>query len=344
MTVGGQDIITNNEENMPHLQLSLAIGDYDRARPLLDGDVRMDGVEIVPLKLDPEEIFFRAFRHAEFDICELSLSSFSVKTAAGDCPYVGVPVFPSRMFRHTSVYIRTDRGIESPADLTGRRVGLAEYQLTANVWARGFLQDDFGVSAEDVTWVRGGIEAPGRIEKIAVKLPEGVKLEDAPEGETLSGMLARGEIDALIGPRMPSCFGPEHNVGWLFPDPRAAAIDYFQRTRIFPIMHILGIRRELVTAHPWLPATALKAFVQAKAVNAAHLADTATTKVTLPFLEEQILEAQRLMGDDYWSYGFHENRHVIEEFLRLHHEQGLSPRRLKPEELFHPTTFETAVI
>lgn len=329
---------------MKNLKLSLAVGDYDRVRPLLDGDVQIDGVDPVCMRLCPEEIFFRAFRHAEFDICELSFSSFAVKTALGECPYVGVPVFPSRAFRHTSIYIRTDRGIRSPADLRGKRVGVPEYQLTANVWARALIEDDFGVAPAEIEWVRGGIETAGRIEKITLNLPPDVRLVDAPEGATLSGMLAAGEIDAIISPRMPSCFGPEHNVGWAFPDTRAAAVDYFQRTRIFPIMHLLGVRRTLVDAHPWLPAALLKAFESSKSLNMQRLADTSATKVTLPFVEEQIFEAQRLMGDDYWSYGLEANRHVLDAFLEQHHKQGLSVRRVQPEELFHPTTFETMVI
>ena len=329
---------------MSKLELSVAVGDYDRVRPLIDGDVAIDGVAPVFLRLAPEEIFFRAFRHTEFDVCELSLSSFTVKTAAGDCPYVGVPVFPSRAFRHTSIYVRKDRGIDAPADLKGRRVGVPEYQLTANVWARALLHDDFGVAPSDVEWVRGGLEEAGRTEKIAIRLPQDVRLSEAPVGATLSGMLAKGEIDALIAPRMPSCFGEARRVGWLFADPRAAAIDYYRRTRIFPIMHIVGVRRELVEAHPWLPATVLKALAESKRVCLARLSDTSATKVTLPFVEEQLQDVKRLLGPDFWPYGYGANRHVLEAFLHHHHRQGLSARRLSPEELFHPSTHETVKV
>ena len=159
---------------MSKLALSIAIGDYDRVRPLVDGSVQIDGVDPVFMLLEPEEIFFRAFRHADFDICELSMSSFTVKTANGDCPYVGVPVFPSRAFRHNSIYIRTDRGIARPEDLKGRRVGVPEYQVTANVWTRAVLEDEYGVKPSDITWVRGGYEQAGRIEKIALNLPPDV--------------------------------------------------------------------------------------------------------------------------------------------------------------------------
>jgi 4,5-dihydroxyphthalate decarboxylase len=326
---------------MAKLSLSVAVRDYDRTRPLTDGSVQIDGVEPIYMSLDPEEIFFRAFRHAEFDICELSMSSFTVKTVQGDNPYVGVPVFVSRAFRHTSFYVRTDR-IHKPADLKGRKVGVPEYQLTANVWARAVLEDEYGVKPSDLHWIRAGLEEAGRPEKIAIKLPADVKLDPAPEGRTLSSMLESGDIDAFIGPRVPSCFERGHpQVGWLFPDPIAAAKDYFKRTRIFPIMHIVGVRREIVARHPWLPAAVLKAFEKAKTIALERLADTSSTKVTLPFVEEQLRGARELMGNDFWSYGVDANRHVLETFLRHHHRQGLSSRLLTVEELFHPTTFET---
>src|SRR5438105_9490275 len=182
---------------MSKLKLSIAIGNYDRVRPLFDGTVQIDGVDPIFMQLPPEEIFFRAFRAQDFDICELSMSSFTVKTAQGDCPYIGVPAFVSRAFRHNSIYVRTDR-IECPADLKGKRVGLPEYQLTACVWARQILEDEHGVKPSDIHWVRGGIEEPGRPEKIDLKLPPGVRLDNAPTGMTISQMLANGDIDGFI--------------------------------------------------------------------------------------------------------------------------------------------------
>ena len=326
---------------MTKLNLSIAVRDYDRVRPLMDGTVQIDGVDPVFLALEPEEIFFRAFRHADFDICELSMSSFTVKTANGDCPYVGVPVFPSRSFRHNSIYVRTDRGIARPEDLKGRRIGVPEYQVTANVWTRALLEDEYGVRPSDVTWVRGGYEQAGRIEKIALDLPPDVRIEDAPDGATISALLADGAIDAVIGPRAPSGFGRHPHIGWLFPDPAAAAAAWFGKTRIFPIMHILGIRRTLAEQHPWLPAAAMKAFEQAKARAVARLGDLAALKVTLPFLDDHLLATRRLMGEDFWSYGLAANRHALGIFLRRHHAEGLSLRALAPEELFHPSTHET---
>ncbi len=326
---------------MAKLRLSVAVGDYDRVRPLVDGAVSIDAVDPQYMLLEPEEIFFRAFRHADFDITELSMSSYSVQTAAGTSPYVAVPVFPSRAFRHTSIYVRTDR-IKSPADLKGKRVGVPEYQLTANVWVRLFLQEDHGVHPADITWIRGGYEQPGRVEKISLSLPPDVRLESVPDGATISGLLASGDLDAVIGPRAPSCFRAGHpHVGYLYPDPQKAAADWFRRTRMFPIMHLLGIRRTLAEAHPWLPYAVMKAFEQSKAVALTKLGDTSATKVTLPFVEEQLQAARALMGEDYWSYGLAPNRHVLECFLRQHHAEGLSSRLLAPEELFHPASLET---
>jgi 4,5-dihydroxyphthalate decarboxylase len=321
---------------MGRLELSVAIGDYDRNRPLISGAVAIDGVDPVFMTLSPEEIFFRAFRTADFDICELSLSSFAVKTAADDCPYVGVPAFVSRAFRHTAIHVRTDR-IKEPKDLKGKKVGVPEYQLTANVWARALLEDDYGVKPSDIHWIRGGIEEPGRPEKIALTLPPGVRLDNAPAGATISGLLANGDIDGFIAPRPPAMSGHPH-IGWLFPDPVAAAKDYFARTGIFPIMHLIGVRRTLVDRHPWLPAAVLKAFTQAKTAALALLSDTSATKVTLPFVEERLAEARELMGDDFWPYGVDANRKTLDAFLDHHHRQGLSPRRLAVEELFHPAT------
>ena len=328
---------------MTKLNLSVAIGNYDRTRALIDGAINIDGVNPVIMTLSPEEIFFRAFRHAEFDICELSLSSHTVKTADGTSAYVGVPAFVSRAFRHTAIYVRRDR-IKVPADLKGKRIGLPEYQLTANVWARGILDDDYGVKPSDVTWVRGGIDEPGRPEKIAIKLPGDVRLENAPPGATISGMLDRGEIDAFMAPRPPSCALTNPNVGWLFPDPTATATDYFKRTGVFPIMHVIGVRKSIADQHPWLPAAVLKAFEQAKAVSLAALSDTSATKVLLPFVEEQLHAARALMGHDYWPYGVAANTKTLDAFVRLHHRQGLSARPVAVAELFHPATLETAKV
>ena len=329
---------------MPKLQLSVALGDYDRTRALLDGNVQIDGVDPVYMTLSPEEIFFRAFRNKEFDISEMSFSSYLVKASQGQDDYVAIPVFLSRAFRHTSIYVRTDV-IKRPEDLKGKRMGIPEYQLTAIVWARALLEDDYGIAPSSVTWVRGGIEEPGRPEKIKLQLPEGIRLENAPEGKTISQMLSDGELDGFIAPRPPAGAASRNpNVGWLFPDPTATAKDYFKRTGIFPIMHVVGIRKPLLEQHPWLANAVYKAFEQAKARALNQLADTSATKVTLPFVEEQLKAAKSLMGEDYWSYGVSPNRKTLEAFVRHHHGQGLSHRLMGVDEIFYPSTYETVKI
>jgi 4,5-dihydroxyphthalate decarboxylase len=326
---------------MSQLQISIAMGDYDRNRALFDRRVQIDGCDPVYMLLSPEEMFFRAMRSRDFDITELSFSSYLVKHAQGDCPYIAVPVFLSRAFRHTSIYVRKDR-IHQPQDLKGKRVGIPEYQLTAIVWARSILQDDYGIHPEDVTWVRGGIDTPGRPEKIKLNLPAGVHVEAAPEGTTISQLLDAGEIDGFIAPRPPSGAALQNpHVGWLFDDPTAVAKDYYRRTGIFPIMHVVGIRKEIAAAHPWLPAAVFKAFNASKAAALELLADTSATKVTLPFVEEQLKAAKDLLGEDFWSYGVQANRNTLQAFLKHHHAQGLSSRLVEVDELFHPSTYET---
>jgi 4,5-dihydroxyphthalate decarboxylase len=323
------------------LQLSVAMGDYDRTRPIVDGRVAIDGVDPTVMLLSPEEMFFRAFRHQAFDVSELSLSSYAISVARGDPHYVAVPVFLSRAFRHTSIYVRTDKGIEAPGNLRGRRIGIAEYQLTANVWARGILAEHHGVAPEEIIWVRGGMNAPGRPEKMKIELPGDIRIEDAPAGATLNAMLAAGEIDGFIGPRAPLCFEEGHPmVDRLFSDSAVTAEAYFSRTGIFPIMHVLGLRRSLADRHPWLPGALLKAFTQAKVMAQQALADTSATKVTMPFVEDNLRRAARLMGPDIWSYGAAANAKVLETFLGYHFAQGLSPRKVEAGELFHPASLE----
>jgi 4,5-dihydroxyphthalate decarboxylase len=323
------------------LQISVAIGNYDRTRPLIDSEVAIDGVTPIYMTLSPEETFFRAFRHAAFDVSELSLSSYVLSVSRGTSDYIAIPAFVSRAFRHSSIYIRTDKGITEPAALKGRRIGLPEWQLTACVWARAILEDEYGVKPSEVNWVRGGVETAGRPEKIEIAMPPGVSIEDAPEDTCLNTMLEKGEIDAFIGPRLPSCFEKGHpHVARLFPDAAVAAA-YYQRMKIFPIMHVVGVRRDLAGQHSWLPGALMKAFLRAKEVTETRLADTSAPKVMLPFIEEQLVAARELMGRDYWSYGFGEvNRRVLEFFCDHHHRQGLSERRVAPEELFHPGALE----
>jgi 4,5-dihydroxyphthalate decarboxylase len=317
------------------LQLSLGCCDYDRTRAIFDGRVAIESCDLLAAAIEPEEAFHRAFRFAEFDISELSLSSHTLMTARGESQYVGIPAFVSRLFRHSGIYIRTDRGIARPQDLRGRTIGLPEYQITANVWIRGILQDDYGVDPASVHWRRGGVEDAGRGERAPLALPPDIDLQQVPDGKTLSGMLEAGELDAVISARAPSCFSRNApNVARLFDDYPAVEADYFRRRHVFPIMHIIGIRKSLVDAHPWLPVSVLKAFNRAKDLAMSDLGQIGHLFVSLPWGVAAHESAKALMGDDYWSYGYEPNRHVLETFCRYHHDQGLSPHRVDPESLF----------
>jgi 4,5-dihydroxyphthalate decarboxylase len=327
------------------LQLSLACAGYDRTRALFDGRVSIDGVDIVPTILEPEEAFHRAFKYGEFDITEISMSSHTVMTARGEAQYVGIPAFLSRVFRHSGIYINTSKGIRRPEDLKGKTIGVPEYQITANVWIRGILSDDYGVRADQVHWRRGGIEQPGRGERSPIKLPDSIDLQQIPDDKTLSGMLESGEIDAMISARAPSCLlRGSPNVARLFPNFKEVEAEYFKRSRHFPIMHMVGIRKSLVEQHPWLPVNVYKAFAEAKRLAMHDLNEINMLLVTLPWVVHEYNATRELMGDDYWPYGFKENLHSLEVFTRYHHEQGLSSRKLNPEELFTPSVIDLSRI
>ena len=326
---------------MSRLRLSLGCWNYDRTRALLDGSVQPDGIELVYLNMPVEETFFRMLRNREFDVAELSLSSYTVSLFRDPKPFIAIPVWPSRFFRHSSIYINTQSGIAQPGDLVGKRIGNPEYQMTAPVWIRGILQDEYGVPVDSVTYVTGGEEEPGRDEKLKLDLPANIKVEPIGPARTLSKMLAEGEIAALQTARMPSTYlSRPGRVRRLFENYPEAEKDYFRRTRIFPIMHTVAIRRELYEAHPWVAMSLYKAFASAQKLAYEDLYQTAALKTMLPWLTAHVEEARRELGEDFWPYGFHANRHVLDTFLRYHQEQGLSKRRLAPEDLFAPETME----
>lgn len=329
---------------MSRLTLSLSCVDYDRTRAIFEGKVRVAGCDIVPTAMSPEEAFHRAFKFQEFDISELSMSSYMNQVAKDGSPYVGIPAFLSRMFRHSSIYIRTDKGIDKPEDLKGKVVGVPEYQMTAALWVRGMLQDEYGLQPADMNWRDGGLEEGGKIPNVNLKLPKGVHLETIPPDRTLSEMLDTGEIDALISARAPSCFGQNADVTRLFQDYRAAEEAYYKKTGLFPIMHIVGIRKSLVEQHPWLPVNILNAFIEAKQICYTNLAKVGHLFTTLPWPVDEFEAAKKLMGEDYWPYGVHKNAAVIEAMSRYSFEQGLTARNLTAEDLFAPSTFELAKV
>ena len=327
---------------MTRVRMTLACWDYDRTRALADGSVQAEGIELVYLPLAVEETFFRMLRGREFDCSEMSLSSYVLSLGRDDRPFVAIPVFPSRFFRHSCIFISTKSGIRRPEDLAGRRVGSPEYQMTAPVLIRGILADEYRVPVSGATYVTGGEEEPGRTEKLALDLPKAIRVEPIGPTQTLSRMLAEGEIDALYTARAPSTFVTRPDrVHRLFEDYAAVEREYFRRTRIFPIMHTVVIRRDVYERHRWCAQNLYKAFVQAQRKTYRDLEETAALKVMLPWLATHVADAKREFGPDWLAYGLEPNRHVLDTFLRYHHEQGLSKRRFAPEELFAPETLES---
>jgi 4,5-dihydroxyphthalate decarboxylase len=323
------------------LRLSLACWDYDRTRALADGRVQPEGIDLVYLNQPVEETFFRMMRFGEFDCSEMSLSSYVASLGRDQPPFIAIPAFPSRYFRHSCIFVSAKSGIRKPEDLKGKRIGVPEYQMTAPVWIRGILSDEHGVKVTDVQHFSGGEEEPGRDEKLKLDLPSSIKLSPIGKTQTLSGMLAAGELDALVTARAPSTFKTTDAVKRLFPDYVEKEKQYYKRTKIFPIMHTVVIRRDVYAKNPWVAQTLYKAFVAAKKIAYEMYAQTAAMTTMLPWTSAHADEARAQMGEDWWPYGLGPNRHVLETFLRYHHEQGLSKRLYKPEELFARETLES---
>lgn len=327
---------------MSKLKITLACWNYDRTRALAEGRVQPDGIDLNYLNLPVEETFFRMLRQREFEAAEMSLSSYTVSLFSKDRPFIAIPAFPSRFFRHSCIYVNAASGIREPRDLVGKRVGNPEYQMTAPAWIRGILSDEYNVPASSVTYFTGGEEEPGRPEKIKLDLPPEIRVRRIGENQTLSAMLASGEIDALYTARTPSSHaGGGGRVKRLFEDYAGVEKDYYRRTRIFPIMHTVVIRRDVYEQYPWAAQSLYKAFCAAQRETYRDLEETAALKIMLPWAMAHFEEARREMGDDYWAYGFERNRDTLATFLRYHHEQGLSKKRLQPEELFAPETLES---
>ena len=327
---------------MSTLRLTLACCNYDRTRALADGRVRPEGIDLNCLDLPVEETFFRMLRHREFDVAELSLSSYVLSLCQPRPPFIAIPVFPSRAFRHSGIYVHTGSGIRTPQDLIGRRVGTAEYQLTAVVWIRGILAEHYGVPVESMTYVTGGQEEPGRLEKLPIVLPSGIRLERIGPGDTLSAMLASGAIDALFAPRAPSSLQTSPGkVTRLFADFMAVERAYFRQTGIFPIMHTLVIRRDVYERDRWIAKSLYKAWCAAQLETYRSLRETAALTTMLPWLVAHVEETRREMGDDFWPYGLEPNRVALATFLRYSHEQGLANELWSPDQLFAPETLES---
>jgi 4,5-dihydroxyphthalate decarboxylase len=325
---------------MAKLQLTLACGDYDRTSALASGDIEPEGIELNYLRLPVEETFWRMLRHREFDIAEMSLSSYLIHRSRND-DFIAIPVFPSRYFRHSCIFIHAGAGIKQPQDLIGKRVGVPEYQMTAPLWQRALLQHDYGVHPSTMQWFQGGLEQPGREEKEPLNLPTNIVIRPIRADQTLSHMLEVGEIDALLTARAPASFtGNAGPVQRLFPEFKKTEQEYFRRTGIFPIMHVIVLRKEVVEKYPWTGGNLYKAFCQAKERLFKQMTQTAALHLSLPWLHVEVEETRRLMGDDFWPYGIEANRQTLEAATLYSFEQGLTPRRLAIEELFLPSTLD----
>ena len=318
---------------MTRLGLTFACESYDRIRALQDGRVQPEGIDLNVVALPVEETFYRQARYREFDVSELSLSSYLLTLDADEPPFVALPVFPSRMFRHQSIYVNTGSGIREPADLIGKRVGVPEYQLTAVVWQRGILAEHHGVPVASVRYFTGGMEQPGRVEKLKLNLPPEVSVTPIDPDRTLSALLAAGELDAVYAAGEPAGFGTLPQLGRLFEDFKAAETDYFKKTGIFPIMHVVAVRRAVFERHPWIARSLTKAFGAALDVAYADLAQRNALKVMLPWLASHLEETVSVLGPRYWDYGLEANRHVLETFSRYSYEQGLAARPRAAEEI-----------
>jgi 4,5-dihydroxyphthalate decarboxylase len=328
---------------MTRLPLSVAMGAYDHVRDLATGAVRCEGVDLNVIELPVEEIFHRFIKYRQFDVSEISLAKFAALRAAGDHSLIGLPVFPSRTFRHSSIYIRRDSCLREPSHLSAVRVGIPEWAQTAAVYTRGLLQHHYGVDLTSIKWVQAGVNQPGRQEKIALTLPTGIAIDRRP-GDTLSDLLLRGEVDAVLAAHAPDCFyeRPDEIVR-MFADSRDIEREYFQRSGIFPIMHAVAVRRELVDANPWLLSSLYKAFTEARNRSVARARDTTVSYYPIPWIAAHIDDAENIMGSvgELWPYGVNANRPTLQAFLQFGLEQGVLATNLDAAELFAPAVEDT---
>ena len=323
---------------MSKLLLTVACEDYDRTRPLKDGRIKPEGIEINYLAMPVEEIFWRMMKYEEFDVSELSMGAFLTAAARGRRPFVGIPVFPSRTFRHRCIFVHSAAGIEKPEDLRGKRVGVPEYSMTAAVWLRGLFEHEYGIAPREIHWIQAGEEQPGRKDRVDFEMPPGIRLEIRSD-RTLNEMIESGAIDAMMSPRMPTCFVDNSSrVRRLFPDYRQVEMDYFRRTGLFPIMHGIMIKRSIYEKEPWVAQELYKAFCAAKELCMKELYDTNILRISLPWTSAEYEQTRDLMTVDYWPYGLGPNRRNLETLHAYLYEQGLIKQKLNLDELFAPET------
>jgi 4,5-dihydroxyphthalate decarboxylase len=322
---------------MSNLKLKLACWDYDRTRPLMDGRVKPEGIDLEIEILRPRQAFQRMLDNKEFQVSELSLASYTALKGRGDCPFVAVPVALSKIFRHSCIYVRTGAGIEQPADLRGKRVGTSQWGSTGLVFMRGMLQHDYGLRAQDMHWFMGGLNTFVEPPLIPLDLPKDIRLDFLSREQTLEQMFEAGELDALLSLYIPKLFlDGRPSIARLFPDYKRIEQHYYRRTGIFPIMHTVVLRADVYRAHPWAARSIYRAFADARDLALNGLYDTDALRVALPWLIDHVEETWRVMGKDFWAYGLEPNRPTFAAVGRYVHEQGLSPRVVSADELFAP--------
>ncbi len=316
------------------LHLTLATTDYDHVRDLVNGVVRAEGVLLTAFTLPVEEIFFRFIKNREWDISELSFGKFIGYAAQGYSPFIGIPVFPSRVFRHSAFYVRADRNIASPKDLEGKSVGIPEWAQTAGIYARGFLSETAGVDLTKIKWVQAGMNEAGREEKVEFKLPAGIQYQQRRD-TSISAMLLSGEIDAAISARVPDAFARGgQKIVRLYPEYRVEEMHYYATTGIYPIMHVIAMRRAVFERYPWVAMNLLKAFEQAKARSQERIGDLTASRIPVPWAASIAGDYAKDFGDDPFPYGLEANRKTLDAFCRFAHAQGVTATRLTPDDLF----------
>jgi 4,5-dihydroxyphthalate decarboxylase len=326
------------------LNLTLAVCNYEHVRELTDGVVPVDGITLTPLVFPSiEEITFRFTRNLEWDVSELSFGKYTSLASQGSAPMIAIPVFPSRVHRHSAIYVRSDRGIREPKDLEGRTIGIPEWAQTAGIYVRGFLAEHYGVDLAAINWLQAGVDEPGRDEKVALKLPTGIRYQSRPDA-SLSAMLASGEIDAAITARAPLAFAPGGQIVRLFPNYRAEEERLFKKTGVFPIMHLMTIRRAVFEQYPWIAMNLFKAFEESKRRCFERLRDFTCARAPLPWMAAIADEIAASYGPDPYPYGVEASLPTIEAFCRYAHEQGVTHRRMTADDLFPPEVRATAKV
>jgi 4,5-dihydroxyphthalate decarboxylase len=316
------------------LHLTLATTDYDHVRDLSNGVVRADGIVLTAFTLPVEEVFFRFIKNREWDVSEMSFGKFIAYSAQGNSPFVGIPVFPSRVFRQSAFYVRTDRGIRSPKDLAGKTIGIPEWAQTAGIYARGYLAESCGVDLTSIRWVQAGMNQAGREEKVDFTLSKNIRYEQRRDA-SLSALLLSGEIDAAITARVPDAFATSGGkIARLFPDYRQEEARYFAATGIFPIMHVIAIRRAVFERYPWVAMNLVNAFEEAKRRSLERIADITASRIPVPWSAALLDDCAEEFGADPFPYGLEANRKTLDAFCRFAHDQNVTARRLTPDDLF----------